>query len=332
MANIHEILEASELALQSGGEYPWPANSIEDFGGTGIKLDGLSLSARHIKRVKPSSHSFLTNHKKTYQGVKINGTPLTMAEAGTQPHSVSVVNNTLVSYCGAKTIYLYTHADGNLRSVCNGTTTILTNHLYDSYLTTIRRNVQYCILHIFGAGGGGGGGGSTNDGKGGGGGSVLAAIINTAIFDILHPLIITLGAGGEGGIGQFNARDGQNGSDTKLSCSMIDGDVIISSGGGGGSGGAGSPGNGGTTPFIPSTWVKYMHLLSSSAGNAGSGQNGGGLANVSYTDPNAAAIVVNTNQSFASALHNTGGNGGAWGAFGGSDGADGAPGCVVLYY
>lgn len=333
---LSDILQASELAVCQNDVYPVPDNSMDTLlNVSGILVGGQTLTQRKIKRVKPSQHSFLSAQTTTYSGFKIGGNPIILANVGTQPHSHSALRCLGVYAAAAQSgfmaqIYLSSIGKLMVNNVAVG------NATNDPYLTTANRGIKFIIVHVCGAGGGGGGGGRYNDGKGGGSGSVYTAIVNITSFTGASPLKIVVNPGGTPGGGRPDAGNGVDGDPSYIRggtpFGYTDIGVTIPAGAGG-DGGAGDPGVGGAMPTIAADWENHiLYTLSLTAGSGGSSQNGGGLPNSIYTDPNPSETAVHTNQSFsANPYYGQGGRGGDQ-AWNGTDGERGHGGAVYIYY
>lgn len=327
MATLPEILQASELAISQNGEYPWPGGSVDNMpgNGTGVLLDGHSFTYWGIKRVKPSVA--YPERAVTYSGFKIGGTPLTLAQVGTQPHSLSA---NLLTQLGEGTHNLYRE------NGCLYVGTIpLGNPFSASYRTTIKRDIKIITIHCCAAGGGGGGGAAFWRGWAGGSGAILVSVIDVTDFTSTYPLVITIGSGGSGGV--YYGGNGQNGTDLVISSThpSHNGTITVHAGTGGKCGGSSNgQGLGGSRITITegSTLQNIFEVLVDGAGtdgDTGTPPIGGQPQTWMYTDPNPALTQIYTSQSINPINIGSGGDGSPSAV---ADGYSGKPGALFIYY
>lgn len=328
---LSEILQASELAVVSNGEYAWPSGSLEPLGSEGVLLNGSTLSALGIKHVKTSWHELLEDQYERYDGFKIGGEPIVLSKVGTQPHSGHLFHNHLIKLSTPSTFSLYRNTDGTVQVVndISGENYTIGAALSAPF-STRQRNVSFIIVHICGAGGGGGGGGGVHRGKGGGSGSILVALIDIRLFSQDAPLVFEIGAGGSSGEGKGVGEDGEDGKITYVRSKLLDSETVVATvfPGKGGDGGSGNPGSGGGLPTIPDNLDALIRPLLRATGNPGNGQYGGILRlSETYTDPTREQSVLSTSRSFPMGNGN-GGNGGDLYV----NGVNGQNSSVYIYY
>lgn len=328
MPSLTEMLQASEVAIPVGGTYPWPAGARQAMNtANGLKLNGLRLTNRNTELVVPSAHSFLNSQYNTYSGFKVNGELIKWPKAGTQPYSNSVPYNLLTSLVGdirpntVKSISLSRLTTGTLRAYIPSSNSelLLGSPLYSSYATARRRDIQFIIIHVCGAGGGGGDGGLFANGGGGGSGAVAAWIVDMRHFTTqsLHLQIPSGGGSGEPAA-QF------------LMWSIsptANGEIRVYGGTEGGYAATGD-GKGGKKATYTDTLKNAFFTLIDEKGADASSVNGASLPVYGYSDPNPVAAYVQTSQSFNSSV----GRGGKGGGGGFGSGSPGRPGAVYIYY
>lgn len=359
MLTLTDILQASEIALSLGRQNGWPAGSLKQMNtSSGVLLNGHTLAEVETQVVKASNSVKAGQNEcvHTYQSFMMAGTPITLANIGTQPYSTTLADNNLLYAEGPAAsksrinVDLWREANGILMSNKNNEGNVALGAAENAnYATVRRRGLRYIIVNICGAGGGGGRAAGAVNGWGAGSGSVAAVIIDMLPFTSAHRLSIQIPGGGDPGNWDGDKRDNGDDANTLVLMSTsptATGQIEICGGQGGKSAGTGvnGQGMGGGAPIITGTGdgslrSKVGFLVSengvSAPGTSGSSAryDPGMLPAYNYIDPNPSEISISTSQSFNNGSVGSGGAGGFWkGSGAAQNGHRGKPGAIRIYY
>lgn len=324
MPTLTDLLQATEVAISSA----WPENAIHPISSAGsVLLNGNNLTMLNTRLLKPSTHPFLANQTFDASGFRYGGEIISFPKTGTQPYSGSLAHNLVYSGSGARQVQLFRQASGVLKLEVNDDGSYEVGAARDaSYSTTIRRDVQFVIVHAC-AGGGGGAGDTGINGQGGGSGAVASFVVDLREFIQPARLTFIVPDGGLGGDGFKNGTDG-GALYIRYSTPSYSGQFILYGGQRGGHSG-GSKGAGGLFK-TEGTAPPFATLGLSPGTSTPKYQEAGSILPVlSYIDPNPGQVAVSTTQSFLAGGFGKGGDGSQRGRDPGQPGGHGA---LYIYY